>query len=307
MSAMSLVIVPEPSEQPEPDDRVSSALEPESSAGPFERNAGATQRITALGEMTAGIAHDFRNILAVIESGLRMAEDGEDDAAKRSACLAAAHEGVARGLRMTARLLAFANRQERAPGLQNVNDLLRELNLFLKYGAGPGIRIVLRLAPDLPACLIDPPQFNAAILNLVVNARDAMPRGGIIEVGTVTVVRAPPSDPGADHETFVRLRVQDNGRGMPLEVLRRVFDPYFTTKGEAGTGLGVPQVSAFVKAAGGFVSIDSRVGEGTSFDLFFPACDGRAPASAKLWRQLDRWVNEDGAAGDAAPPSMGAP
>lgn len=304
MNAMSLIIVPESPQGPEPDERDLAAQETGFSTGPFERRAGAAQRITALGEMTTGIAHDFRNILGVIESGLRMAEDSGDDAAKRSACLAAAHDGVARGLRMTARLLAFANRQERPPGPQNLNALLRNLEQFLKYGAGPGIRIILRLAPDLPACLIDPPQFNAAILNLVVNARDAMPGGGEIDIGTVPVVRALPSDPGADHETFVRVRVQDTGQGMPLEVMRRIFDPYFTTKGESGTGLGVPQVCAFVKTAGGFVSIDSRVGEGTSFDLFFPARSDRAPASASLWRQLDRWANEGGAPGDAAPPIL---
>jgi nitrogen-specific signal transduction histidine kinase len=86
---------------------------------------------------------------------------------------------------------------------------------------------------------------------------------------------------------------------MPLDVLQRIFDPYFTTKGETGTGLGVPQVCAFMKAAGGFVSIDSQIGRGTVFDLFFPAQDRLAPASASLWRQLDRWTNEGGATGDA--------
>lgn len=284
MNAMSLVIAPEP-ERP---------------AGPFDQSAGASQRITALGEMTTGIAHDFRNILGVIESGLRMAEDSGDDAAKRTACLAAAHDGVARGLRMTSRLLAFASRQELAPSPQNVNALLRDLELFLKYGAGAGIQILLRLEPDLPSCLIDPPQFNAAILNLVVNARDAMPDGGEIEIGTAAIVRAPPARPGADHETFVRLRVRDDGNGMTLEVMRRIFDPYFTTKGESGTGLGVPQVCAFMKAMGGFMSIDSRIGEGSVFDLFFPAHDRRAPAPGTLWRQLDRWTNEGGAIGDPA-------
>jgi signal transduction histidine kinase len=275
---------------------------PEISTPSSARNVGAAQRTTALGEMTAGIAHDFRNILGVIECSLRILEDGEGGAGKRNACLAAAREGVARGLGMTSRLLAFANRQELAPGAHNVNALLRDLEQFLKYGAGPDVRVLYRLGPDLPPCLIDPPRFNAAILNLVVNARDAMPKGGEIRIGTVAVVRAPPAHPGADHESFVRVRVRDTGHGMPLDVMRCIFSPYFTTKGESGTGLGVPQVCAFMKAAGGFVNIDSQVDKGTVFDLFFPAHDQRGPAAAGLWRQLDRWTNEGGATGDRAWP-----
>lgn len=297
---MSLVMFPEQGERPEGGD-ANSYCEPEISAS-SERSAGAAQRTTALGEMTTGIAHDFRNILGVIECSLRMLEDSEEDAGKRSTCLTAAREGVARGLRMTSRLLAFANRQELAPGAHNVNGLLRDLELFLKYGAGPDVRIHYQLGDDLPSCLIDPPQFNAAILNLVINARDAMPKGGEIKIGTATVVRAPPAHPAADHETFVRVRVQDTGDGMPLEVMRCVFNPYFTTKGDFGTGLGVPQVCAFMKAARGFMSIDSQVGRGTVFDLFFPAHDQRGPATANLWRQLDRWTNEGGAIGDRARP-----
>ena len=299
---MPLALFPAPAEQSETDDHAVACAEPDISSKPSERSAGAVQRITALGEMATGIAHDFRNILCVIESGLRLAEDCQDDAEKRSSCLAAAHDGVARGLRMTSRLLAFTKRQELTPGPQNVNDLLRDLEMFLKYGAGPCVRLVLRLSPDLPACLIDPPQFNAAILNLVVNARDAMPEGGEIVIDTAAVVGAPPAGRGADHDLFVRVRVEDTGEGMPLEVTRRIFDPYFTTKGETGTGLGVPQVCAFMKAAGGYLRIDSRVGEGTAFDLFFPACDQHAQAFAGLWRQLDRWVNEGGATGDLTPP-----
>lgn len=295
---MSRVTSPEPADRPEPDGE--SLAEAVTSGMPDQGRAGTAQRITALGEMATGIAHDFRNILGVIQSGLRLAEDCSGDAVKRNACIAAAHDGVARGLKMTSRLLAFASRQELEPSPQNVNDLLRDLDLFLKYGAGPAIHIHLRLAPGLPGCLVDPPQFNAAILNLVINARDAMPQGGEIEIGTVAIVRAPPARPGADHETFVRVRVQDSGHGMPLEVTRKIFDPYFTTKGESGTGLGVPQVCAFMKAAGGFVSIDSRIGQGTVFDLFFPAHDKRAPVPVTLWRQLDRWTNEGGATNDLA-------
>ena len=171
--------------------------------------------------------------------------------------------------------------------------MLGKLKLFLKYGAGPGIQVTLDLAPDLPKCLVDPPQFNAAILNLVVNARDAMPGGGTIKIGTALIAED-------DRVKFVRLRVRDDGLGMPPEVTERIFDPYFTTKGESGTGLGVPQVNALMKQIGGYVTVDSSVGNGTAFDLFFPAHDGQLPLTADAWRQLDRWADEGGAIATAS-------
>lgn len=271
---MSLVMFPEQAPRREAGAEDFSCSEPPDCAASSEQDVAANQRIALLGQMTAGIAHDFRNILGVIESGLRLVEASADDAEKRGFSLAAAREGVERGLRVTSRLLAFANRRELAAAPYNVNDLLSDFEAFLKYAAGPGIRLALRLAPDLPASLIDPPQFNAAILNLLVNSRDAMPEGGEIVISTARVVRAPPPSGGADHDIFVRVRVEDTGQGMPLSVCRRIFDPFFTTKGESGTGLGVPQVHAFVKEAGGFVSIDSQIGRGTVFDLFLPVNDG---------------------------------
>ena len=123
-------------------------------------------------------------------------------------------------MKMTNRLLAFARRQELEAGPEDVNALLGKLRLFLNYGAGPGIRVILELAPDLPRCLVDPPQFNSAILNLVVNARDAMPEGGLVRIST----RASPTN--ADVK-YVRVRVSDDGVGMPRrgheENLRSLF------------------------------------------------------------------------------------
>jgi signal transduction histidine kinase len=257
------------------------------------RSASAAQRITALGEMTGGIAHDFRNILAVIQSGLRLANESLDDPARLRTCLAAADEGVTRGIRLTSRLLAFAKRKDLEPQAQSLNDLLKDLEMFLKYGAGPDIRVVLDLAPDVPKILVDPPQFNAAILNLVVNARDAMPEDGVIRISTdvVTDRQGSRSNPALD--SFVCVRVRDNARGMPPDVLDRIFDPYFTTKGDVGTGLGIPQVLAFVKSVGGQVTVESKVGQGTEFELRFPAREWTS--AVDLGRQIDRWVNEGGA------------
>ena len=253
-----------------------------------DRSAHAVQKISALGEMTGGIAHDFGNILAVIASGLRVAQDNAGDSSKRMAALAAANDGVERGQRMISRLLAFARQQELHPGPEDVNALLDKLAMFLKYGAGAEIRVVLELAPDLPKCLVDPPQFNAAILNLVVNARDAMPAGGTIRITTSAVVRR-------QNRNYVRVRISDNGAGMSPDVRKRIFDPYFTTMGESGTGLGIPQVQALMRQVGGYLTVNSKVGKGTSFDLFFPVHVEQPAAAPDAWRQLDRWADEGGA------------
>jgi signal transduction histidine kinase len=250
-----------------------------------KRSDQAALKIIALGEMTRGIAHDFRNILCVITSGLNVAERHPGDPEKLESALIAVREGVSRGMKMTDRLLAFARRQELETGPEDLNTLLGKLKVFLDYGAGPGIRIILELAPDLPKCLVDASQFNSAILNLVVNARDAMPNGGIVRIGTT----ATPTN--ADVK-YVQVRVSDDGVGMSAEVTKKIFDPYFTTKGDNGTGLGVPQVQALMRQVGGYVTVDSVVGRGTSFDLFFPVHEERPAAAADARQQLDRWADE---------------
>ena len=254
-------------------------------------SARAAQKINTLGEMTGGIAHDFRNILAVVASGLRVAEDNAEDAAKLAAALGAVRDGVERGQRMIGRLLAFARQQDSEPGPEDISILLEQLQMFLKYAAGSGIRLVVRCASNLPECVVDPPQFNAAIINLVVNARDAMPEGGEIRISAVAIPGMNLGQPC----NYVRVRVSDDGSGMPPDVLKRVFDPYFTTKGDNGTGLGVPQVRAMMEELGGHVKIRSKAEQGTCVDLFFPAHEATPAVALETWRQLDRWADEGGA------------
>ena len=181
---------------------------------------------------------------------------------------------------MTAQLLTFAKEHDLGTRVENLNGCLKDLELFLKSGAGPEIRIVLQLAADIPKCLIDRAQFNAAILNLVINARDALPKGGTIEISTerwaVNTVTVDAPLPGI----YVRVQVKDNGHGMLPEVTRRVFDPFFTTKGERGTGLGLPQVSAFMRLINGHVSIASERGVGTTVSLFFPLAEAEEDGAA---------------------------
>jgi signal transduction histidine kinase len=254
-------------------------------AGAPERSARAARMVSALGEMTGGIIHDFRNILCIVASGLRVAERNIGNPESLKAALEAIQEGVERGLTMTERILAFSQQRECESQKEDVNVLLGKLRVFLKYGAGSGIRVTMRLGSDLPNCPVDPLLFNAAMINLVVNARDAMPDGGDICISTAHI-------PG-DGFGFVRVRVQDSGVGIPPEVMARIFDPFFTTKGEKGTGLGVPQVQAMMNRVGGCLRIDTKVGEGSTFDLFFPV--PRLSTAAIDGRMLDRWANEGGA------------
>jgi len=239
---------------------------------PRQRSDRAAQRITALGEMTTGIAHDFRIVLAIIDSSLSLAERNSEDAVALHSYLLAAREGVSRGMRLSSRLLAFAKKRSSDAHAEDINGLIEAMKTFVKYGAGPGTRVEFALSPDLPPCFVDPQQFNAAILNLVVNARDAMPAGGTIRIGTSLVGGA--STVGQERASAcVRVRVEDAGTGIPQPSIDRIFDPYFTTKGENGTGLGLPQVKACMDQVGGSLEVHSELGRGTSIDLLFPACD----------------------------------
>ena len=260
-----------------------------------ESSRRVADHMAALGEMTGGITHDFRNILAVIHAGVSVAERHANEPDRVRLCLAGVHEGVKRGLNLTSRLLGFVKEQEHAPRPRDLNDLLEQLQVFLKYGAGPDVRVVFELAPALPGCVLDAAHFNAAVLNLVINARDAMPDGGLITIKTSVEIE--PASATANARALVHLSVSDTGHGMSRTVLRKIFEPYFTTKGEAGTGLGVPQVCAFVQQMGGLIDVKSAVGKGTTFDIAFPVEPTAAPVEP-VWRQVDRWVNEGGAGGE---------
>jgi signal transduction histidine kinase len=270
------------------------------------RHSRADDAVLALAEMTGGITHDFRNILAVINAGASVAERHVDEPERVRLCLEGIHEAVQRGLKLTSRLLEFTRESGHAAQPQDLNQLLRELHAFLQYGAGHAVRVAFELAPSLPRCIVDPVQFNAAVLNLVVNARDAMPGGGEIKIST-TAVSGPVRDTRS-LRAFVHVSVEDSGEGMSPTVLRKVFKRHFTTKGDAGTGLGVPQVCAFMAAAGGHINVSSAVGVGTTFKLVFPAEAPPPPAGNSDWRQVDRWINEGGAdeEGTSAAPIAGA-
>lgn len=245
--------------------------EPEGRAA--EQSARAAQRLSLLGEMTGGIAHDFRNILTVIDSCLRLAERNISDPDKMRALVAGTRGGVDRGLRLISQLVTFARQNELHTSAADINALLANLELFLQYAAGSSIRIDFEPSADLPKCLVDPSQFAAAILNLVINARDAMPRGGIVRLTTTRRDPEANTPEGEGAGNYVRVRVKDNGLGMTEDVMKKMFEPFFTTKGKMGTGLGIPQVCAFIHQIRGRFKVDSEVGRGTTFDLFLPALE----------------------------------
>ena len=243
----------------------------------MEEDLRQAQKMEAIGQLTGGLAHDFNNLLTVISGNLEMLEARIDEPRHRE--LIEEAQGAAElGAQLSNRLLAFGRRQPLSPKPTDLNKLVRGMIDLLRRSLGEQIRIETRLAPDLPTTVVDPGQVENALLNLAINARDAMPEGGqlIIETGVAEVdddyVEAHAE---AAQGSYVTLAVTDTGVGMTAEVRRRAFDPFFTTKGPgAGTGLGLSMVYGFLKQSGGHVQLYSEVGLGTTVRMYLPA---RAP------------------------------
>ncbi|WP_449409713.1 ATP-binding protein [Methylobacterium komagatae] len=234
------------------------------------------QKMEAIGQLTGGVAHDFNNLLTVIVGGLDMMlrRPEQVDRVKR---LAEAAMGAARrGEQLTQQLLAFSRRQMLRPQTLNPNRLLLAFKPLAERAAGGAVELAFDLDPALDPIRIDPAQFEAAVLNLVVNARDAMEgRDGHARIAVtsrnVHLGTGAVADWGVAPGPYVVVSVSDTGSGIPADKLQRVFEPFFTTKEVGkGTGLGLSQVYGFTRSAGGFARIDSEVGQGTTVNLFFP-------------------------------------
>jgi signal transduction histidine kinase len=222
----------------------------------LRRQRTQAEKMEALGQLTGGIAHDFGNLLGIIGNSLHLLALGDPRSAPQS--LDAARRAVNRGREMVGRLLAFGRRQALEIRAADLNSLVTEAHPLLAQAAGPRVELVLQLAPGLAPVLTDESQFEMAVLNLVVNARDALGGSGRIVLRTH-------AHPGGD----ACLSVEDNGPGMTREVLRHAVEPFFSTKGETGTGLGLAQVYGFMQQAGGALDIESRPGKGTKVHLRF--------------------------------------
>jgi len=230
------------------------------------------QKMEAIGQLTGGVAHDFNNLLTVVLGSLEQLERlVPADPARR--LIQAAMRGAERGARLTQSLLSFARRQSLRPETVNLNRVIKDFGDLLRGAAGDHVQVQFLLSPTVDPCRVDPAQFQAALLNLVVNARDAMPESGgrvSIETDSVTLDSAIGVAPGR----YVRVTVNDTGRGMPPEVVERAFEPFYTTKEVGkGSGLGLSQVYGFVKQSGGHIELSSEPGVGTTVRLCLPRAD----------------------------------
>ena len=232
------------------------------------------QKMEAVGQLTGGVAHDFNNLLLVIMGNLELlgrAVDGDD---RLSRLVATAHKGATRGAQLTSQLLAFARRQTLRPETRMINEMIREFDVLTTRMLGESVAVEFVLDAAAGACEVDPAQFGSAVLNLVVNARDAMPDGGTLTVRSGNLAldaRSAARHADARTGNYVVVEVADTGAGMPPEVVERATEPFFTTKETGkGTGLGLSQVYGFVRQSGGFLTIESAPGSGTKIGIHLP-------------------------------------
>jgi signal transduction histidine kinase len=239
------------------------------------------QRLEAVGQLTSGVAHDFNNLLMVVLGNIRQMQKAkiEPNAKRRLEMMAQAAE---RGAQLTAQMLAFSRRQRLDPRPVDLNETVRSMGDLLQSTMGGAIRIRTALRTGLWPAMIDPTQIELVILNLAINARDAMEVGGELTIETANATLGQPTRAEeAAAGDYVMVSVNDTGPGMSEDILSRVFEPFFTTKGVGrGSGLGLSQVYGLAKQSGGGVRIDSKPGEGASVKVFLPRADS-APCVEK--------------------------
>jgi CheY-like chemotaxis protein len=232
----------------------------------------------AVGQLTGGIAHDFNNLLTPVIGGLELLARNVAEPRLRRIAEAALESGR-RGAKLTTQLLAFSRIQRIRMAPVPVNRVIETMRLMLKHSIGSAITIETRLGPDAGRALCDENQLENAILNLAINARDAMPEGGTLTIATSRV--AEPDGLDLDAGDYVRIAVSDNGHGMSSEVLVRATEPFFSTKPFGkGTGLGLAQVYGIARQSRGTLRIESREGEGTIVELLLPHFSGEVAAEA---------------------------
>jgi signal transduction histidine kinase/CheY-like chemotaxis protein len=255
------------------------------------------QRLEAVGQLTSGVAHDFNNLLTVVLGNIGFLEKGlngaDPKAAQRLSFMRTAAE---RGAKLTSQLLAFSRRQRLEPKPINLNEAVQSMRDLLESTMGGSVQIETLLRQDLWTALVDPTQIELVVLNLAINARDAMQVGGRLTVETANVTLGParrPEEPPAGD--YVMIAVGDTGHGMPPDVLAKCLEPFFTTKDIGkGSGLGLSQVLGFAQQSGGGVRIDTRVDEGTTVRVYLPraTAPSRAPLVGEPATPLAEPLNE---------------
>ena len=247
----------------------------------MEQQLHQSQKLEAVGQLTGGIAHDFNNLLGIVLGNLDLAERMLEDQPQVRKRVKSAQEAAMRGADLTRRLLTFASREELRAKATDLGQCVRNVLELAGHALGRQIRVSTQSEGELPAILVDENQLESAILNLLVNARDAMPNGGSLSIMTSgrTVDAAHPlvqsGELGAG--SYARLSISDTGMGMTAETLARAVEPFFTTKERGkGTGLGLPMVYGFVKQSGGALNIYSESGIGTNVTLYLPFAEANA-------------------------------
>lgn len=245
------------------------------------------QKIETIGQLTGGLAHDFNNMLAVIIGSLDIAERrlGRGETEDLTTLIGNARDGAKRAASLTSRLLAFSRRQTLRPEVLEPRSVLERLPQVLSRHLDEDIAIELKIGDDLWPVLADPAQLEQALINLALNAGDAMRGGGLMTVSAENAeldadyLRAHPEVRPGD---YVRISVSDTGSGMTPQVLERVFDPFYTTKGPGnGAGLGLSQVFGWIRQTGGHIRLQSAPGQGTTAHLYVPRHSGQTPAGAQ--------------------------
>ena len=229
------------------------------------------QKVESLGQLTGGVAHDFNNLLMAVLGNLDLLRKHVPDDPKARRLIDGAIQGAERGATLTKRMLAFARRQELKPETVDVPSLVDSMVEMLGRSLGPGVRITTDFEPDLPPTRVDPNQLELALLNLALNARDAMPLGGKLVISAHCEHVLAGDVPGLAPGDYVCIAEQDTGHGMDEVTLKRATEPFFTSKGAGrGTGLGLSMVDGLVAQSGGAMRITSRPGLGTTVEMWLP-------------------------------------
>ncbi|HMI21200.1 MAG TPA: ATP-binding protein [Sphingomonas sp.] len=240
------------------------------------------QKMEAIGRLTGGVAHDFNNLLTVIRASADLLGRSDLAEEKRQRYVRAIAETAERAAQLTGQLLAFARRQPLKPERFDVAARLGGMGQIINTTLGSPVQVAYLVESDVGVVEADPNQFETAILNMAINARDAMPAGGVLRISARKVDRVPAvRGHAAVLGSFVAVTVEDDGTGIAPDTLARIFEPFFTTKEvNKGTGLGLSQVYGFAKQSGGEISVESEPGEGSRFTLFLPRIDHAEPGVA---------------------------
>ena len=246
---------------------ISERRESQQNLEKIQRQLAESQKLDALGQLTGGVAHDFNNLLMVVTGSLHVLKKIAGDDPKALRAVQAIEAASQRGAALTQQLLSFARRQSVNPQPLDLNERIHSIREVLDTGLGSAVELHIDVAGGIWPITVDAAEFETALVNLVINARDAMPQGGSVTLQLKNVF----IDDGARKGDHVAITVTDTGVGIPPDVLAKIFDPFFTTKPIGkGTGLGLSQVHGFAHQAGGTVAVESELGRGTSFTICFP-------------------------------------